>query len=139
IGADPAKLSLVERVDNPDSSKTANYEQRPFRYPIRGNYGKLQIVFANNRRVLSLSSSCIPDAERMQTALAAITPKLSSDDAIKVVRENEITYSDTKGMNLNFRVPASAEVTPRELVTFISPSATSDALEFHLAWETEVA
>ncbi len=41
IGADPAKLSLVDRLDQPDGSKLAKYEQRPFRYPIRGNYGKL--------------------------------------------------------------------------------------------------
>ncbi|HYJ86290.1 MAG TPA: hypothetical protein VEW46_09560, partial [Pyrinomonadaceae bacterium] len=41
IGADPTKLSLVERVDQPDGTKLASYEQRPFRYPIRGNFGKL--------------------------------------------------------------------------------------------------
>jgi hypothetical protein len=46
IGSDPAKLSLVERADHADGTKEANYEQRPFRYPIRGNYGKLSIRFA---------------------------------------------------------------------------------------------
>ena len=39
IGADPSQLSLVEQLDQPDGTKLANYEQRPFRYPLRGDYG----------------------------------------------------------------------------------------------------
>ena len=57
IGAEPGRLSLVEHVVQPDGVSVANYEQRPFRFPIRGNYGKLQIRFASDRRVLSISSS----------------------------------------------------------------------------------
>ena len=139
IGADPAKLSLVERLDQADGTKLANYEQRPFRYPIRGAYGKLQISFQTDRRILNISSTCIPDADRMQTALAAITVKLKAEDAIKQLRENDISYTDAKGTRLNFRLPAANQMNPLGLVTYIlPPKDRADDLEFHLAWEIEI-
>jgi len=140
IGADPSKLSLVERVDQPDGSKLADYEQRPFRYPIRGNYGKLQIRFTADRRVLNLTSSCIPDADRMQTALAALSVRLKAEDAVQQLRENGLRYTDAKGTKVNFKVPAASEINPRGLVTYILASNDKpDALEFHLAWEMELS
>jgi hypothetical protein len=139
IGADPAKLSLVSREDQPDGTKLATYEQRPFRYPIRGNYGKLLIRFAPDRRVLNISSTCIPDADRLQTALAAITPQLQAENVITAVRTNPINYVDARGTQLNLTLPTTSEITPRELVTYIVPSKTNaDALEFHLAWEVDL-
>ena len=140
IGADPAKLSLVERVDQPDGTKLANYEQRPFRYPIRGNYGKLQIRFTNARRVLNLTSSCIPDSDRIQTSLSSLSVKLKAEDAVQKLRENGLVYTDLKGTRLNFKIPAASEINPRGLVTYILTSKEKpDALEFHLAWEMELS
>jgi hypothetical protein len=139
IGADPAKLSLVSRVDQPDGMKLATYEQRPFRYPIRGNFGKLLIRFVADRRVLNISSTCIPDADRLQTALASITPRLLAEDVITAVRTNPIKYSDASDTQLNLTLPDTSEISPRELVTYIVPSKrNADALEFHLAWEVEL-
>lgn len=139
IGADPSKLSLLERIDQPDGSKLASYEQRPFRYPIRGNYGKLAIRFASDRRVLNISSTCIPDADRLQTALAAISPRLHTEDVVTAVRSNPITYSDSSGTQLTLNLPATTQITPRELVTYIIASKdNADALEFHLAWQVEL-
>lgn len=139
IGADPSKLSLVDRLDQPDGSKVANYEQRPFRYPIRGDYGKLHIRFSSDRRVLNLSSTCIPDADRMQTALAAVVVKLKPEDVIKQFRENGVTYDDGKGNKLSFRVATDKDINARELVIYIRPSKSQlDALEFHLCWEVEL-
>jgi hypothetical protein len=139
IGSDPAKLSLVQRVDQPDGSKVAIYEQRPFRYPIRGNYGKLQIHFASNRLVLNLSSSCIPDADRIQTALAALTVRVKAEDAIKQLSAGEAAYTDGKGNKVNIQKPQLKEGNPHGLVTYILPSTNPpDALEFHLAWEIEL-
>jgi hypothetical protein len=135
IGADPAKLSLVARVDQPDGSKLASYEQRPFRYPIRGNFGRLKIHFMPDRRVVDLSSTCIPDADRMQTALAALTVRVKTEDAIQHLRDSMI-YSDRAGNQLNFNIPATATVTPLGLVIYILPAKDGvEALEFHLAWE----
>lgn len=140
IGADPAKLSLVERIDQPDGSKLANYEQRPFRYPIRGNYGKLQIHFAADRRVLNLSSTCIPDADRLQTALSALSVRLKAEDAAQQLRDNGLVYTDPKGNKINSKLPAASEIKPTGLVTYIVASKNQPAaLEFHLAWETELS
>ena len=140
IGADPAKLSLVERSDQPDGTKLAVYEQRAFRYPIRGGYGKLQIHFTADRRVVDLNSSCIPNAERIQTTLSALTVSLKAEDAVKQLRENEISYTDSTGKRINLRAPASAEITPRELVTYIRPARDRvDALEFRIAWEIQIS
>lgn len=140
IGAAPDKLSLIERLDQPDGTKLASYEQRPFRYPIRGQYGKLQIRFTTDRRVLNISSTCIPDADRMQTALAAISVRVKPEDAITKLRDNQISYTDTRGIPVSFRLPATSEINPRELVTYILASKSQpDRLEFHIAWEIEVS
>jgi hypothetical protein len=139
IGSDPVKLSLIDRIDQPDGTKLASYEQRPFRYPIRGNYGKLQISFTNDRRILNLTSTCIPDADRMQNALSALSVQLKAEDAVRQLREKGLMYSDSKGNRLNFAVPASVEITARGLTTSILPANNRpDALEFHLAWEMEL-
>lgn len=140
IGSDPAKLSLVERVDQPDGSKLANYEQRPFRFPIRGNYGKLQIRFTADRRVLNLTSSCIPGAERIQTSLSAYSVRLKSTEATQQLRGSGLEYRDAKGTKVSISVSAASEINPRGLVVYILPSQErTDALEFHLAWEMELS
>ncbi|MGI8837053.1 MAG: hypothetical protein ACR2H4_10510 [Pyrinomonadaceae bacterium] len=139
IGAEPAKLSLVDRVDQPDGSKIARYEQRAFRYPTRGNYGKLEIRFTPERRVLNIMSTCIPDADKLQAALAAVPVKLKAEDAMTALIANEIQYSDAGGTKLNFRPTANNKLEPHELVTYITPAATQpNGLEFHVAWEISV-
>jgi hypothetical protein len=140
IGADPAKLSLVERVDQPDGSKIARYEQRAFRYPIRGNYGKLEIRFTPERRVLNVVSTCIPDADKIQTALAAVPIKLKTEEAVKQLTTNDIQYSNPSGTKLNFRPTANNKLETHELVTFITPAdSQTNGLEFHVAWEIGVS
>jgi len=135
IGSDPTKLSLVDRVDQSDGTKLANYEQRPFRYPIRGNFGRVQIRFGPDRRILSMTSTCIPNAERVQSALAGMTIKLTAQDAISQVMNKSVPALGTKPA---FSVPAS-QVTARELVTYVQPSSRNpEALEFHIAWELEI-
>jgi len=139
IGADPAKLSLVERVDQPDGSKVARYEQRAFRYPIRGNYGKLEIRFTPERRVLNIVSTCIPDADKIQTALAAVTIKLKPEDAGKQLTTNDIQYN-AGGTKLIFRPTANNQLEPHELVIYITPAdGQTNALAFHVAWEMVIS
>ena len=138
IGADPTRLSLVERVDAPDGSKIANYEQRPFRYPIRGPYGKVHVRFGTDRRVLGLSSTSIPDAERLQPAIAAMVPKLTAEDAAARIRKG-VTYRNENGAQSMLQVSAANEVNASDLVLYVLPStANATALEFHLAWEVQV-
>lgn len=140
IGANPSQLSLIERVDRPDRTKIALYEQRAFRYPLRGDFGKLQIHFTASRRLLNLASSCIPDAERLQLALAGITPRLTAEDAIKHVRDRGVKYIDSFGNQQTFNVSGSNEINSRELVTYVLPSRLgADSLEIHIAWEVTVS
>jgi hypothetical protein len=139
IGSDPAKLSLVDVTDQPDGSKLANYQQRPFRYPIRGNFGKLQIRFTNDRRLLDLTSTCIPDAERIQSALSALGLRPKAEDAVKQLRAKGLTYSDASGNRTSFTFTATSEINPRTLTIYVLPAKnSSEALEFHLAWEMEL-
>jgi hypothetical protein len=139
IGSDPLKLSLVERIDQPDGSKLANYEQRPFRYPIRGNYGKLQIHFTGDRRVLDLSSSCIPDAERIQSSFSALGLRPKAEDTVQQLREKGLTYSEAAGNKTSFTIAPSSEISPRMMTIYVLPSKKApDTLEFHLAWEMEL-
>lgn len=140
IGADPTKLSLVGRVDQPDGTKTAIYEHRPFRYPIRGPFGRLELRFTTDRRILSIASTCIPDAERIQAALNAVTVRAQPEDVVTKLRANAVTYKNQAGTDATLQIPASSEITPRELVTYIRQSPTNpDALEFHMAWEVDIS
>ncbi|HSS20349.1 MAG TPA: hypothetical protein VLL54_09755 [Pyrinomonadaceae bacterium] len=138
IGSDPLKLSLVERIDQPDGTKIAKYEQRPFRYPIRGPYGKLQITFTSDRHILDLNSTCIPDADRIQTAFSNLTFSRKSEDAITQLRAKGVSYVDSKGAQTNFSIPPSTAVTAHGLTTYIQPAKDLKALDFHIAWEIEL-
>ncbi len=139
IGANPTHLSLVDRVDQPDGIKLAKYEQRPFRYPLRGGYGILEIRFLTNRKLVDLSSTCIPDVERLQSSLALITPVVTAEEAVKYVRDNNVGYKDLAGTQQSLHVTSVNEVNAIQLVTYVlaSPGQT-DSLELHLAWEVAV-
>jgi hypothetical protein len=136
IGADPSQLTLIEIKDQTGGTKLATYEQRPFRYLLQGNYGELKILFATDRRVLNVNSSCLPDIERIQTALAATPAQLKAEDAIKRVTNSSISYA---GATAPYQLSASNVITADELVVYVKPSTNrQDALEFHLAWELSV-
>lgn len=139
IGASPLQLSLVERIDQPNRTRIAKYVQRPFRYPLRGDFGKLEIHFTADRRLLNLSSSCIPDAERLQASLAGATPRVEVEAAVKRVREQPITYTDSSGNQQAYQLAPNNEVKASELVTYVLPStALANSLKLHIAWEVLV-
>ena len=126
IGAEPNELSLVERVDEPSGVRVARYEQRPFRYPLRGPFGSLEIRFRSDWQLVGFSSSCIPHADRLQATLAGLTPKLTADEAV-----NRIKTQQT--------LPANARIEARELVVFARPSQDPPSgLEIRLAWEIDI-
>ena len=137
IGAEPNELSLVERVDEPSGVKVARYEQRPFRYSLRGPFGSLEIRFRNDWQLVGLSSSCIPHADRLQATLANLTPKLTADDAVNRIRTQPITVTDANQQTVT--LPANATVAARELVVFARPSKDPPSgLEIRLAWEIDI-
>jgi hypothetical protein len=126
IGAEPNELSLVERADEASGVKVARYEQRPFRYPLRGPFGNLVIRFRSDWQLVGFSSSCIPHADRLQATLAGLTPKLTADEAMN-------------GAKQIASLPENATVEPRELVVYAQPSKDqASGLEIRLAWEIDV-
>ena len=137
IGAEPNELSLVERVDEPSGVKVARYEQRPFRYPLRGPFGSLVIHFRNDWQLVGLSSSCIPHADRLQATLAGLTPKLTADAAVNRIKTQPLTVTDASQQTVT--LPANATVEARELVVFAQPSKDPPSgLEIRLAWELDI-
>lgn len=139
IGAAPEELSLVERTDESSGIKVARYEQRPFRYPLRGGFGNLIIRFRNDRRLVALSSNCLPNAERLQATLAGLTPKVTWEEAANHVKSQPMTITDTAGRQQTSTLPANATVEVRQLVVYALPSPDQNkGLELHLAWEINV-
>jgi hypothetical protein len=55
------------------------------------------------------------------------------------LRNAPVTYKNQSGRDVTFSVPGSSQINVKELVTYILPSQeSSDALDFHLAWEVEL-
>ena len=127
IGADPNHLSLVERTDEPSGVKVARYEQRPFRYPLRGGFGSLVVRFRSNWQLVGFSSNCIPNADRLQPALNAVTPVVTAEQAVNHIKTQSLS------------LPPNATVEARQLVAYAQPSKDpSSGLEIRLAWEVDV-
>ena len=134
IGAEPQELSLVERTDEAAGTKLARYEQRPFRYPLRGGFGNLTIRFRNDGRLVSLSSNCLPNSDRLQQALNAVTPEVTAEDAVSKIKAQPIPIGQQ-----TVTLPESAVLDPRQLVVYaLAVPGQAGGLELHLAWEVNV-
>ncbi|HWF90425.1 MAG TPA: hypothetical protein VN659_16385 [Pyrinomonadaceae bacterium] len=135
IGADPNQLSLVERTDEPSGVKVARYEQKPFRYPLRGDFGNLVIRFRSNWQLVGLSSNCIPNADRLQGTLNSLNPKITAEQAVTRIKTQPLTAVNGQTISL----PANATVTARQLVVYAQPSKDPPSgLTIRLAWEVDV-
>jgi hypothetical protein len=136
LGAQQHQLSLVQRVDAADGTQRALYEQRPFRFPIRGGYGKLEITFAPDRRVLQINSTCIPEIETLQRAGAGTRPKWDAEKVVTQTLGRTLTYRDRDGNSQTLVIAKDDELIARELVIYPVPRLSDQSiLEFHLAWE----
>src|SRR5215831_15218825 len=76
LGTMPGQLSLKQLDTDANGNRTAIYEQRPFSFPLRGNYGTVLVRFTADRRLTEVSSTAVPDAERVQTAINAASQGL---------------------------------------------------------------
>src|SRR5215207_4368156 len=121
IGAAPNQLSLVERTDEPSAVKVARYEQRPFRYPLRGGFGTLLIRFRSDGQLVDFSSNCIPNADRLQSTLSGLAPKITGEQAVSHIKTQPVTVTDVNGRQQNFSLPANATVETRQLVVYAQP------------------
>jgi len=139
IGADPNQLSLVERVDEPSGDKVARYEQRPFRYPLRGGFGSLVIRFRSNGQLVGFSSNCIPNADRLQASLNALTPNVTGEQAVNHIKSQPVTIVNATGQQQTVSLPANATVEAKQLVVYVQPSKDPPSgLAIRLAWEIDV-
>lgn len=139
LGVDPAQLTLITDVTTGDGTRTARYEQRPFSFPLRGDYGKVEVRFAPDRRILNVSSSAIPDTARIQTSLNAASIQIRSQDLTAKLAGLSVPYTDSSGTH-TFTISSPVQVTAQQLVVYPRKSPTApDTLEIHLVWELSLA
>src|ERR1700730_3523151 len=135
LGANPAQLSLAQQTKDADGTNLAVYEQRPFSYPLRGAYGRIEIRFANDRRIMSLSSTAIPDADKIQTALSAAAPRLKVQDVTTHLAGRKVAYTDSAGIQRSYVIGPESKMNIQQVVVYPLSSNKPGTLEFHLAWE----
>jgi hypothetical protein len=143
LGIDPPQLSLVQRTDLADGNKRALYQQRPFlRYNFRNGFGVVEITFTPDRRILNITSTAIPEIDRLRVAGAGIAPRAelqTPELVIKSLTGRTITYTDAAGRAASYTVTDQNRITPRQFVIY--PLLREDAppaLEFHLTWEISI-
>lgn len=139
FGAEPQHLSLVLLTDAADGTKKARYQQRPFpRYPLRNGFGELEISFTNDRRILQITSTCIPDTDQLLRAGTGSgnRPRPSADEVARRMNGRTLTYTDAAGNAQTYTVQTGDVVRVSEMVVYpmLRPGQTP-VLEFHLAWE----
>jgi hypothetical protein len=137
FGAEPQQLSLVLLTDAADGTKKAKYQQRPFnRYQLRNGFGELEITFTDDRRILQLTSTCIPDIDQLRTAGAGTRPRYTPDELAQRLTGRTFAYTDAAGNPQSHTIQTGEAVIIRQLVIYpILRPEPAPALEFHLAWE----
>ena len=138
LGVDPKELSLVEVTDATgaqNGARTARYRQNAFPYPLRNGYGEVSITFTQDLRVLALSSTAVPDAEKLRRSLASVASGLPAFDANALVNRT-VTYTDRGGARQTRTLGLADALNARQLVVYpIHRDVDPSTLELHVAWE----
>ena len=135
LGVEPRELSLVEVTDARNGARTARYRQNAFQYPLRNGYGEVSITFTQDLRVLALSSTAVPDAERLRRSLAAVAQGLPAFDANALVNR-VVTYTDRGGARQTRTLGPADALNARQLVVYpVRRDVDPSTLELHVAWE----
>jgi hypothetical protein len=134
---DADQLTLIDQGTNADGTVYANYTQRPFRYRLGGDFGKVRVEFTKNRRLLNLTSSCLPDLDQTQRDIQTLRP----DPTITPERIAEILkgrpLSGPNGASVTISSPADFTLAEPQIVVR-ETAASPAALEFRLAWEIKL-
>jgi hypothetical protein len=141
LGVDLRQLSLVGVSDAPASggAKHALYQQNPFPYPLRNGYGVVEVTFTPDLRVVGLSSTAIPEAERLSRTLASVPKTVTAEQAAAALVNRAVPYTDRGGAQQTRTVTQADSATARQLVVFpIRRDADPATLELHVAWEVAV-
>jgi hypothetical protein len=143
LGVDPKELSLVEVTDAAGAAgaqggaRKARYRQNAFPYPLRNGYGEVFITFTQDLRVLALSSTAIPDAERLRRELVPVAQNLPPFDA-NALLNRVITYTDRAGTRQTRTLTQTDAPNARQLVVYpVQSGSDPSTLELHVAWEAE--
>lgn len=138
---EPQQLSLIKWIDGVDGVKQAMYQQRPFRYALRGGYGELRISFTAGGRIAGLKSTCIPETERIRRGFVGLSQqRLPVDKLIESLSGRVVTYVDKDGQQQTYTISAKDTLNARELVIYPIQLAGEPAiLEIHVAWEINIA
>ena len=139
LGIDLKHVSLVEVSDATTATgvKSAIYQQNPFAYPLRNGYGRIRVAFAPDLRVVELSSTAIPDAERLGRTLATVPKNVTAAQAVAALANRAVTYTDRSGAQQTRTLAQPDPTAARQLVVYPlrRDAADADALELHVAWE----
>lgn len=139
LGIDLKHVSLVEISDAPAAagSRRALYRQNPFAYPLRNGYGAVEVTFTPDLRVVGLSSTAVPDAERLGRTLATVPKPVTAAQAAAALANRVVTYTDRAGAQQTRTLSQPEPTAARQLVVFPVRRDASDAgaLELHVAWE----
>jgi hypothetical protein len=132
-------VALVEYVDGPAGTRVARYSQNPFDLPLRNGFGVVQIGFTPDLRVTALSSTAIPDAERLNRLIEGVRQNLSQSKVADSIRNRSFSFRDASGTEQTRTVSSIEEVTVRDLVVFPRlPAEGATKLELRLAWEISI-
>lgn len=131
-----ADLSLVEITDGSGGAKLARYRQNPFDLPLRNGYGEIEVGYTPDLRVTRLTSSAIPDTERLRRVITSARQGLAQDKLAASLLNRNFTFTGANGAPQTRAITSIEAVVVRELVVFPQPSAgAGDMLELRLAWE----
>ena len=138
LGFDLKHLSLVGVADAPAGAgaRRASYRQNPFAYPLRNGYGVVEVTFTPDLRVVGLSSTAVPDAERLGRTLAQVPRTLTAERAAAALANRPVTFTDRAGARQTRTVTQVDPASARQLVVFpLRRDADPASLELHVAWE----
>lgn len=139
LGVSTGDLSLVgvEEVAGAAGRMRALYRQTRFPHPLRNGYGDVEVTFTVPDLVVTgLSSTAVPDSERLRRALSAVTQQLTAQKAADSLANRAVVYQGRGGAQQTHTVAPAEQVAARQLVIFPVPSTADPArLELRLAWE----
>lgn len=141
LGADLKHLSLESITDAPAGAgaRRAVYRQNPFAYPLRNGYGVVEVTFTPDLRVVGLSSTAVPDAERLGRTLAQVPKTLTAEQAAAALVNRPVTFTDRAGAQQTRTATQVDAAGARQLVVFpVRRDAAPASLELHVAWEVAV-
>lgn len=141
-GSSPQQLSLTERTDETDGTKRAIYQQQIFRYPLRGDFGKLEIVFTASRQIVGIKSMCLPYSENLQRMVSELRPNsdITPESLVAKIKGQTVTIKNEDGSTETITVNNETDISVQELVVYSQETTNnSKGIELHLAWSVKLS